>query len=198
MLAGYWIAINEMGFAFAYKEVYESNHIISAAANRLKELTLPTENIRITYAPPDLWNRRQDTGKSAAEIFQENDVTLIKAGNDRVQGWLNMKEWLSPFEMLDEQTGELKKTARIKFFSNCRNAIRTIPAVLKDEKDPNDVATEPHELTHAPDAIRYFCGMRTLPTKPEKQLPDASMEARVRKNIDKFNKPQRGKGMTAL
>jgi phage terminase large subunit len=52
------------------------------------------------------------------------------------------------------------------------NAIRTIPAVLKDEKDPNDVAIEPHELTHAPDAIRYFCVMRTLPTVvpvPEQQ-----------------------------
>lgn len=198
MLAGYWIAVDLQGFAYVYKEVYESDLIISAAANRLKEMTLPTESIKLTYAPPDLWNRRQDTGKSAAEIFQENDVTLIKAANERIQGWLNLKEWLAPFEQQDEQTGELKKTARIKFFSNCKNIIRTLPAVLKDEKDPNDVATEPHELTHAPDAIRYFCIMRTLPTKPTKPLPDISAEARARRNIEKYNKPKRQKGMSAL
>lgn len=198
MLAGYWIAVDTQGFAYVYKEVYESNLIISAAAKRLTEVTLLTEDVRITYAPPDLWNRRQDTGKSAAEIFGENGITLIKAGNERVQGWLNLKEWLAPFEILDEQTGELRKTARIKFFDNCRNIIRTLPAVLKDEKDPNDVATEPHELTHGPDAIRYFCGMRTLPTKPEPKAPDTSMEARVQRNIAKHNKPKKRKGMQAI
>jgi phage terminase large subunit len=172
MLAGYWIAVDTQGYAYAYKEVYESNHIISAAANRLKEMTLKKERINLSYGPPDLWNRRQDTGKSAAEIFQDNDVVLQKAGNDRIAGWLAMKEWLAPFETLDEQTGEKTTIARLRFFSNCVNAIRTIPAVLKDEKDPNDVAIEPHELTHAPDAIRYFCVMRTLPTVvpvPEQQ-----------------------------
>lgn len=163
-LAGYWIAIDMQGFAYVYKEVYESDLIISDAAQRLNDMTLATEKIKHTYAPPDLWNRRQDTGKSAAAIFRENGVNLIKTSNDRVQGWLNLKEWLKPIKTRDEQTGEVIITARIRFFSNCRNIIRTLPAVLKDDKDPNDVATEPHELTHAPDAIRYFCGMRPRPS----------------------------------
>ncbi|WP_217597284.1 PBSX family phage terminase large subunit [Cohnella sp. GbtcB17] len=197
MLAGYWIALDMQGFAYVYKEVYEPDLIISDAAGRLKELTLETEDIKHTYGPPDLWNRRQDTGKSAFDIFLDNGVVMIKASNERVQGWLNLKEWLKPFEQLDEQTGELRKTARIKFFKNCRNIIRTLPSVLKDEKDPNDVATEPHELTHGPDAIRYFCSMRVLPKKPEPKLPDVSAEARVRRNIEKHNKPRK-KGMTAL
>lgn len=164
MLAGYWIAIDLQGFAYVYKEVYESNRVISDAAARLKELTLPTEKIKQTYGPPDLWNRRQETGKSASDIFRENGVNLIKSNNDRVQGWLNLKEWLKPIKVRDEHTGEEITIARIRFFNNCRNVIRTLPSVLKDEKDPNDVATEPHELTHAPDAIRYFCQMRTKPT----------------------------------
>jgi phage terminase large subunit len=160
-----------MGYAYVYKEVYESDHIISAAAKKLVDLTTKKERINLSYGPPDLWNRRQDTGLSAAEIFQNNGVVLHKAGNDRIAGWLAMKEWLAPFETLDEQTGEKITIARLRFFDNCKNAIRTIPSVLKDEKDPNDVATEPHELTHAPDSIRYFCVMRTLPTKVE--VPEA-------------------------
>lgn len=163
MLACYWIAIDTYGHAFIYKELYQSDLIISEAAKAINSLT--NENIKLTYAPPDLWNRRQDTGKSAAELFQENGITLIKADNDRVQGWLNMKEWLKPIEAQDEQTGETITTARLRIFSNCFNLIRTLPQLQRDDKDPNDVATEPHELTHAPDAIRYFCSTRTMPTK---------------------------------
>jgi phage terminase large subunit len=40
-----------------------------------------------------------------------------------------------------------------------------------DEKNPNDTAREPHELTHAPDALRYFIAGRPAPSRPIK--PDA-------------------------
>lgn len=162
MLANYWATIDTSGNMFIYKELYESNLIISDAAKRIKELT--TEPIKLTYAPPDLWNRRQETGKSATELFYENGVTLIKANNNRIQGWLNLKEWLKVIEVKDEQTGDIIKTARIKIWKNCINLIRTLPQLQHDEKDPNDVASEPHELTHAPDALRYFCSMRTMPS----------------------------------
>lgn len=167
MLAHYWIAIDTHGFAYIYKELYESNLIISDAASKIKSMTI--EPIKLSYAPPDLWNRRQETGKSAADIFQENGINLMKASADRVDGWLNLKEWLKPFETVDEQTGESVKTARLKIFSNCVNLIRCLPLLQHDEKDPNDVATEPHEITHSADSIRYFFTMRTLPSKP---LPD--------------------------
>lgn len=169
MTAAYWAAVDTAGNIFVYKELYEPNLIISSAAMKIVKMT--KEQIRLTYAPPDLWNRRQETGKSAADIFRENGVTLTKADNDRVQGWLNLKEWLNPIEIQDEQTGELIKTAKLKIFSNCLNLIRTLPSVQIDDRDPNDVATEPHELTHAPDALRYFCIMRRQPSKmPQKPL----------------------------
>jgi phage terminase large subunit len=193
MLANYWIAIDNQGFAFVYKELYESNLIISDAAKRILELT--NEKIKISYAPPDLWNRRQETGKSAAEIFMENGINLVKASNDRIQGWLNLKEWIKPYETVDEQTGEPIMTARLKIFKNCVNLIRTLPQLQHDEKDPNDVATEPHELTHAPDAMRYFCSMRTLPSAVPKKHEDTSMEARVRKNIQNVGKKKQRSDM---
>ncbi|XEC97039.1 PBSX family phage terminase large subunit [Paenibacillus tarimensis] len=195
MLACYWIAVDTEGNAYVYKELYESDLIISEAAARMKEMTI--EPITLTYAPPDLWNRRQETGKSASEVFTENGVILVKASNERVQGWLNVKEWLKPYETRDEQTGETIKTARLRIFNNCVNVIRTLPQVLKDEKNPNDVATEPHELTHAPDSIRYFCSMRTAPARPEPKPPDNSIEARVQRNIKNLNKKKKGR-MQAL
>jgi phage terminase large subunit len=164
MLACYWIAIDIYGRGYVYKELYQSNLIVSAAAEKIKAMT--TEPIDSTYAPPDLWNRQKDTGKSIWELFSDNGISLLRASNDRVQGWLALKEWLKPFE---SETGD--KIANLVIFDNCLNLIRTLPMLQCDDKDPNDTATEPHELTHAPDAIRYFVAGRPTPTvmpKPPK------------------------------
>jgi phage terminase large subunit len=151
MLAAYWIAVNSQGKAHVYKEKYQ-------------EMT--TEKIYQRLAPPDLWNRRQETGKSAADLFRENGVSLVKANNNRIQGWYNLKEWLKPYE--DEQG---IKTAHLVIFKTCANIIRCLPLLQHDEKDPNDVANEPHELTHGPDAIRYFIAGRPKPNMQRKPDP---------------------------
>lgn len=166
-LACYWIAVDWQGKAYVYKELYESNLIISEAAKKIKEMTLVSEKVQQTFAPPDLWNRRQETGKSAADIFQENDVYLHKASNDRIQGWYNLKEWLKPYE--DEQE---VKTANLVIFKNCKNLTRTLPQIQRDEREPNDVAKEPHELTHAPDSIRYFVAGRPCPIRIPEERKD--------------------------
>lgn len=167
MCACYWIALDWNMNAYVYKELYESNLIVSEAARKINEMT--TEDIYCDYAPPDLWNRNRDTGKSTSDIFAESGQYLTKADNNRVTGWLAVHEWLKVIE--DEQG---QKTCKLHIFSNCVNLIRTLPAVQRDEKNPNDVANEPHELTHAPDALRYFCTMYQLPKSIKMQLPDGN------------------------
>lgn len=153
MLAAYWIAVDTHQKAYVYKELYQSNLIISDAAKEILRVN-GNDKIYQYLAPPDLWNRRQETGKSAAELFNDNGVRLTKSDNDRVQGWYNLKEWLAPYE--DEQ--EIK-TASLVITKNCVNLIRTLPQLQSDDRDPNDVSNTPHELTHASDAIRGFvCG----------------------------------------
>lgn len=159
MLACYWIAIDDRRRAVVYRELYEPGLIVSAAADKIFRAT--QEEIYQTIAPPDMWNRHKDTGRSTAEIFREYGIPLTRASNDRVQGWYNLKEWLRPYE--DEQG---MPAANLVIFSSCKNLIRTLPAVQIDERNPNDVATEPHELTHAPDALRYFIAGRPVPNRP--------------------------------
>ncbi len=194
-LACYWIAVDERKNAYVYKELYESDHIISEAAERIKQVE-GTDQVNIRYGPPDLWNRRQETGKSAADLFRENGIHLVKSSNDRVQGWYNVKEWLKPIQTRDEQTGEEITTARLKIFSNCVNLIRCLPQLQRDEKDPNDVANEPHEITHGPDALRGWCITWTVPAEPVKvdKFPINSLEDRVQKNLDRIlsNKKKQG------
>lgn len=156
MLAGYWIAMDSFGNAYVYREIYKSGLLVSEAAKAIKSAT--AEYVYSYIAPPDMWNRRQDTGKSVAEIFFENGIILTRAENSRVQGWYNLSEWLCP---IITETGE--RLPRLRIFQNCVNLIRTLPALQTDENNPNDVATKPHELTHAPDAIRYFVAGRPVP-----------------------------------
>lgn len=178
MLAGYWIAVDERGRAYVYREIYEPNLIISEAARRIKELEPTGERVSVRFAPPDLWNRRQDTGRSVAEIFAEHGLHLTKASNDRAAGWLDMKEWLHPVP--DEQG---QPVPGLRVFENCRNLIRSIPALQYDQKNPNDCAGEPHEFTHGPDAIRYFLAGRPRPFAPPVKKPVYNFAAeRPKKN----------------
>lgn len=149
-LAGYWIAVDYNNNAYVFREVYESNLLVSQARDKIKEMT--SEDVYMYLAPPDLWNRHKETGKSTADIFAEGNVTLYKTNNDRIQGWLQMKEWLKPYK--DEQGCA---TAKLKIFNTCKNLIRCLPQVQHDAKRVGDIANEPHELTHSVDAIRGFC-----------------------------------------
>lgn len=164
MLACLFVTLDEQGRAYVYREVYESGLIVSQAAERI--LSATHEHIGATYAPPDLWNRHKDTGRSTAEIFHQSGIPLRRACNDRVQGWLELKEWLRPY---DDEQGQ--KTAALRIFSNCRNLLRTLPALTVAEHDPSDVANTPHELTHAPDALRYFVAGRPRPAFGQKREP---------------------------
>lgn len=156
MLACLWIAVDSSANAYVFRELYQSGLIISQAAQRILEES--REEVYATLAPPDLWNRRQETGKSVAEWFYENKITLTKAANARAEGWLAVKEWLKPIKAED---GSIR--SRLTISESCINLIRTLPALQFDRINPNDVSTTPHELTHAPDALRYFCGYHTLP-----------------------------------
>jgi phage terminase large subunit len=169
MLATVFIAIDDRGKGYAYKEIYKPDLIISEAANEIIRVTGNDKIIR-HYAPTDLDNRRQETGKSAYDIFREHKVNFVKASRDFENGCLSMKEWLKVREERDIRTGETIQTADFKFFSNCTNAIRCLPQIQVDEINPNVYAKQPHELTHIVDALRYFMIMRHNPSK-EKEKP---------------------------
>lgn len=163
MLAVYFIAVDDVGNAYVYNEIYKPDLIISAAASLIKSYI--TQPLQAFYAPPDLWNRRQDSGSSVATIFAQHGILLTKSVNDRQTGWYAVKEYLHTD--VDER-GE--KSARLKIFSNCLNLIRTLPALVHDAKNVNDVSSVPHEYTHGPDALRYFCVMHcNLQKETEKE-----------------------------
>ncbi len=168
MFAGFWIAVNRWGKSYVYREVYESRMLTRDAARLMKYLT--NEEIYDSFAPPDLWNTNSQTGKSFAEVFAEEGIYLRKTDNNRIMGWAAMKEGMKVYEGPDGQ-----KMSNFCVFSNCRNLIRCLQEIQYDAKNIGDVAKEPHELTHAPDAIRaYYAGRPESPMRkeePKDRLP---------------------------
>jgi PBSX family phage terminase large subunit len=173
-LACYWVDVDSQGKAKFYKEIWQSDLIISEAAKKINEMTV--EPIFQTLAPPDLWNRRQETGRSAAEIFQDNGIYLTQASNDVEQGCLDLKEWLYPYKTRDEQTGDEIITADMQVTVDCAELINSLKNIKKDEKNPNIYATTPHELTHSVDAARYFVAGRPRPPRIEKKPKNKEFE----------------------
>ena len=104
--------------------------------------------------PDDLWNTSQENGRCKADIWADNGVPLTKVKRDRPTGWLAIKEDL----LVDYSEAPEKRadTCKLKIFSKCTNLIRCLPKLQTDPKNSDDCMTEPHELTHAPDALRTF------------------------------------------
>ena len=161
MFAAYWIAVDQNGREYVYKEIHKPNMVVSEAAKYLKSVDDP--ETLIYFAPPDMWSRRNDTGRSVAEIFSDFGIYLSRAKADRHTGWIDMKEHLHPG--FDEMGN---KAAGLRIFENCKNLIHDIPLAQFDETDPDDMAKEPHDITHSLDAIRYFCTGRKIPLLSEK------------------------------
>ena len=152
MLAAIFAAVDSDGRVYIYDEVYKSGLIVSEAAKAILE---KAEGVCMFIAPSDLWSRQKDTGKSIAELFASCGVYLTKLSSERVQGWSSLKEWL---KVKEDEHGNRFSDMRI--MRNCTNLIRCLPLLMYDSSKPGDVAVKPHEITHAPDALRYFAVSR--------------------------------------
>lgn len=148
MLAALFIAVDENGRAYVYDEIYESGLIVSEAAEKIRR---KSEGDTVFIAPADLWSRQKDSGRSIAELFAEGGVYLTRLCPERISGWLALKEWLKP-----DENGRAMMQIDVK----CKNLLRTLPLLMHDARRQGDAATEPHEITHAPDALRYFASFR--------------------------------------
>jgi hypothetical protein len=111
----------------------------------------------VIYADPSMWVKRrltEATAKSAAQIFAEEEVFGLKAANnDRINGWRICKDALN------------KKMFKV-FKGGCPDFVRTVPALPRDERKPEDVDTTAED--HGADDWRY--GMVHM-FKPRKVVP---------------------------
>ena len=146
MLAVLLLGIDGEGNLWVINEFCQSGLTLSEAAVRVSLLCCG-HNAEIAVCSPDLWNRRQDSGKSGFEIMQQISgmPPMISADDRRVPGWRVLREYLCakaghPF---------------IRICSECHELIKCLPSLLCDSDKTEDASDTPHKITHAPEALRY-------------------------------------------
>ena len=146
MLAALLVGIDRGGNVWILREVCESGLTLSEAASRIS-LLADGQGAEFAVCSPDLWNRRQDSGRSGFEIMQavRGMPPMRPADDRRIAGWRVLREYLS-------SKGE---RPFIRICSGCTNLISSLPALLCDQKREEDASSTPHKITHSPEALRY-------------------------------------------
>lgn len=156
-----WFAVDPEGVVYVYRELYVTETNISDFANLVKKASVyhhdenKREKLDYIVADPSLWSVTQyEKGESIAYKLIEQGLPVMKGDNNRISGWSAMRDYFRWTETEEPM---------LKFFDNCKNSIRTIPALIYDEKRAEDINTDGED--HAADACRYGVMSNPLPKK---------------------------------
>jgi len=137
-----------------------------------------------TFGDPSMWARNpmswtkpetvSYTDQSIADALMSSGVpNLVPANNDRILGWRNVAQFM-------HYVAKESQPSVYIIEGTCPNLVRTIPLMLRDEKNPEDIAKKDQE-DHACDAMRYGMMHLRAPVAPKKVRPADIAEARFQK-----------------
>lgn len=156
----HWYAMNpDNGRIYVYREIYQAGMTDRQQARVIKEMTLPGENIQITFADPAMWTRKnvKDLWTTTADEYRDEGVPLTKADNDRIGGKRKVERLLA--NLPDGRPG-------LQVFRNCRAMIETLANLPSDPNNPEDADTDAED--HAYDDLRYALTNIRQPAPPAK------------------------------
>ncbi len=148
----------------------------------------PGDVIAYHVADPAMWadvggpSQAEQQAKAIAEAAKaqrkpNSDATWRKGNNQRVRrgkakgGWDQLRE-----RMIGEDFGDGIERPMIYWFGTCSDSIRTIPALLHDDANPEDLDSNGED--HAADETRYAVMSRPYESpKPTKAKPITDITA---------------------
>lgn len=177
-----WFALLPDGGAFCFQEYVFKQTIPEDCAQEIIRLSA---GMRVRYTVGDTAMWQEHEGPSIAEKIAGAGIGMIEADKARIPGWVEMHTWLkTPIVDL------YGKRPKLQFLDSwidpegrmwgCPTALRTIPSMLIDPKDPNDILTEGVE-DDCSDCVRYFVMSRPGKSK-------APIEGEVAREVRKIIK----------
>ena len=150
-----WFVVKPDGHILVYDEIYARQVLSTDIARRIREKT-GEDHVDFTVSGVDAWQKHghKDAigGENVADDFMHMGVPLLRADNDRITGWQRIREMLA-----DAPDG----TPWLQITDNCKELIRTLPALTTSRTDVEDVDGKCED--HAPEALRYGCMTRPKP-----------------------------------
>jgi len=153
-----WFAIDYDNHLWVYREFYTKKLTADVFAKKILELERG-EYVRYGVLDASTWAKRGDIGPSIAETMIQQGCRWRpsdRTPKSRISGKLEIHKRLKPSD-------DKKKEPGLRFFSTCKNLIRTFPLLPLDENNPEDINTNAED--HAYDALRYGCMSRPVHTK---------------------------------
>lgn len=145
----HWHAQNpNTGRIYTYRELYGPGIKEVDQAKRVVGMSVAEgqpEKLQACIADPSVFSPRGGQS-SISDIWQQNGLIVIKGNNDRKGGKARMHSYLS--------MGPDKKPWWQIFNDRCPNLARTLPELVLDEHDTEDVDSSQED--HAYDECRYF------------------------------------------
>lgn len=153
--AALWIAVDEDGRAWVYRELYQTRVGEADQAKRILAAESGDPHVGPRWADDAMWATR-GSARPIAAIYGENGVHLTEAGKGgRVPGWQRLRSYLAegPACLHHREQG-WETCPRLHVFRSCQNLIREVPALpFATSGDPEDVDSTASD--HAADALRY-------------------------------------------
>lgn len=172
--AALWLAKMNDGSVVCYRELYETQLTYRDLAAKINALTPSDEKIDAIVVDPAIVNKPSETtGTSGSDEMRKEGLKVIPADNARIKGWQVVRQYLKPGE--DPNSKQI--TADLKITSNCSNLIRTLPLMVHDTINVEDLDTKTED--HAPDALRYglvYMGANTTSLGEVKSMNEAFMK----------------------
>lgn len=119
------------------------------------------QQIELAYTVLDhrRFTRGHDEGESVAETFEAAGIAVLPSHTDRVAGFSRVRSWFDPIDWPDGVRGP-----GLRFHSRCQAAIRTLPTLISDTLNPDDV--EETVDSYPALGVSYWAMSRPMPATP--------------------------------
>jgi len=169
-----WGAVGPDNQIWVYREMYRNRLTDSEYAELINALSVypdgTPEKIDYTVGDPvSFWVKVAETGVQRVETYNLNGIHILKGNNSRINGWSRVREYLQ----IREYNGRMMPWVKIS--RECQNLIRTLPALIHDKINVEDVSKTKED--HAPDALRLMLQSRAPKFVPTKQKYKNNVEA---------------------
>jgi len=128
---------------YVYREHYQAGALLRANCEHVIHLS-GQERYKASMGDPSMWAKGPDEAGSLADQCRQHGFQMSPAYNPRLPGWQVVHECLRA------DAGP----PRLQVFSTCHNLIRTLPGLIFDARQVEDLDTDGED--HAADMLRYL------------------------------------------
>lgn len=105
---------------------------------------------------PEMFPKDGEAGETVSETFSRALLPIRKGSDDRINGWSRLRSYLQPRKHKDGTTGPT-----LLISSDCKYFLRTLPTLISDEDEPDDVRQTTDEFPA--NGARFYVMARPVP-----------------------------------